>query len=263
MVEGPPGRSLVALMEQCGRLPLPPYIRTYPAEPSSYQTVYAATPGSAAAPTAGLHFTPGLLKRLEAAGIGAAYLTLHVGLDTFQPIREAVVEDHRIHSEAFSVSAESIATMRSPVYQGGGWWRWARRPPGCWRRWPLAVSSMGLGIRAGWRVHRHLHHPGIPFPGCGCLDHQLPPAAKHRAGADHGLRRRRAPAAGLRRGCRDGVPLLQLRRRHARGCPGGSRCAVLTASPTSPSRSRPKTATRARASWRPRGGSYAPLASCR
>jgi S-adenosylmethionine:tRNA ribosyltransferase-isomerase len=119
IVEGPPGRSLVALMEQCGRLPLPPYIRTYPAQPSSYQTVYAATPGSAAAPTAGLHFTPGLLKRLEAAGIGAAYLTLHVGLDTFQPIREAVVQDHKIHREAFSVSAESIATMRFARVSGG------------------------------------------------------------------------------------------------------------------------------------------------
>jgi S-adenosylmethionine:tRNA ribosyltransferase-isomerase len=113
IVTGPPGRSLVGLMEQHGRLPLPPYIKSYPAEPESYQTVYAATPGSAAAPTAGLHFTPGLLARLQKAGIGQTYLTLHVGLDTFQPIREKVVEHHPIHREAFSVTPQALQTIRS------------------------------------------------------------------------------------------------------------------------------------------------------
>ncbi len=118
MVEGPPSRSLVALMEEHGRLPLPPYIRSYPAEPASYQTVYAATPGSAAAPTAGLHFTAELLSRLEAAGMGSAYVTLHVGLDTFQPIREQTVEHHKIHREAFSVSAEALQTIRTARASG-------------------------------------------------------------------------------------------------------------------------------------------------
>lgn len=113
IVEGPPSRSVVALMEQHGRLPLPPYIKSYPAEPSSYQTVYAAAPGSAAAPTAGLHFTPELLERLKEAGVDTAYVTLHVGLDTFQPIRESSVEHHKIHREAFSVSADALRTLRA------------------------------------------------------------------------------------------------------------------------------------------------------
>jgi S-adenosylmethionine:tRNA ribosyltransferase-isomerase len=118
LVEGRDGRCLLALMERHGRLPLPPYIKKYPADPSSYQTVYAATPGSAAAPTAGLHFTPALQERLRAAGIGAAYVTLHVGLDTFQPIREHMVEDHKIHREAFSVSREALASIRSARAEG-------------------------------------------------------------------------------------------------------------------------------------------------
>ena len=118
LVEARGGRSLLAIMERHGLLPLPPYIKTYPADPSSYQTVYAAAPGSAAAPTAGLHFTPTLQERLRAGGVEAAYVTLHVGLDTFQPIREATVEAHKIHQEAFSVSAEALATIRSARAEG-------------------------------------------------------------------------------------------------------------------------------------------------
>jgi S-adenosylmethionine:tRNA ribosyltransferase-isomerase len=99
-------------MEEHGRLPLPPYIRHYPEDPASYQTVYAAKPGSAAAPTAGLHFTPRLLERLEKAGIDCVYVTLHVGLDTFQPIRERIVEEHKIHREAFSVTEDALDKIR-------------------------------------------------------------------------------------------------------------------------------------------------------
>jgi S-adenosylmethionine:tRNA ribosyltransferase-isomerase len=112
------GGPLLPLMERHGRLPLPPYIRKYPDDPSAYQTVYAAAPGSAAAPTAGLHFTAALQERLQAAGVEAAYVTLHVGLDTFQPIREGRVEEHRIHREAFSVSAPALASLRTARAQG-------------------------------------------------------------------------------------------------------------------------------------------------
>jgi S-adenosylmethionine:tRNA ribosyltransferase-isomerase len=105
-------------MEEHGRLPLPPYIKSYPVEPGDYQTVYAAMPGSAAAPTAGLHFTPELLGRLEDAGIQNAYVTLHVGLDTFQPIREQTIEQHQIHREAFSVSREALEVIRSARASG-------------------------------------------------------------------------------------------------------------------------------------------------
>lgn len=118
VVQGPPSQSLVALMEEHGRLPLPPYIKSYPAEPGSYQTIYAATPGSAAAPTAGLHFTPELLTRLQDTGVGSAYVTLHVGLDTFQPIREQMVEHHKIHRETFSVSADALGTIRATRASG-------------------------------------------------------------------------------------------------------------------------------------------------
>jgi S-adenosylmethionine:tRNA ribosyltransferase-isomerase len=118
LVESAGRSSLLALMERYGRLPLPPYIKKYPTDPSSYQTVYAVAPGSAAAPTAGLHFTPGLLERLRRRGVGETFVTLHVGLDTFQPIREENVEDHKIHREAFSVSADALACLRSARAQG-------------------------------------------------------------------------------------------------------------------------------------------------
>jgi S-adenosylmethionine:tRNA ribosyltransferase-isomerase len=113
------GGPLLPLMERHGRLPLPPYIKKYPDDPSTYQTVYAAAPGSAAAPTAGLHFTPALQERLREVGVEAAYVTLHVGLDTFQPIREDRVEDHRIHREAFSVTAEALRSLRAARAEGG------------------------------------------------------------------------------------------------------------------------------------------------
>jgi S-adenosylmethionine:tRNA ribosyltransferase-isomerase len=118
VVAGTSRRPMVAIMETNGRLPIPPYIKTYPREPSSYQTVYAAVPGSAAAPTAGLHFTPALIARLADMGIKSAYVTLHVGLDTFLPIREEVVEDHRIHTETWSAGSEAMHTIREAVTGG-------------------------------------------------------------------------------------------------------------------------------------------------
>jgi S-adenosylmethionine:tRNA ribosyltransferase-isomerase len=111
--------SVMEAMNRYGKLPLPPYIKEYPREPSTYQTVYAAEPGSAAAPTAGLHFTAALLRRLQGMGIKTAFVTLHVGLDTFQPIREARVETHRIHREAYSVSGQALADIQDSVYAGG------------------------------------------------------------------------------------------------------------------------------------------------
>jgi len=82
-----------------GHVPLPPYIHEPLKDPERYQTVYARQPGSAAAPTAGLHFTPRLLEELQAQGVGLAYVTLHVGLDTFAPVTEDDPAEHRIHSE--------------------------------------------------------------------------------------------------------------------------------------------------------------------
>jgi S-adenosylmethionine:tRNA ribosyltransferase-isomerase len=94
--------------EPAGVTPLPPYITEPLAEPDRYQTVYARDPGSAAAPTAGLHFTPELLQRLDVERV-----TLHVGLDTFRPVTEARLEDHRIHGERYSVEEAAWDRIRS------------------------------------------------------------------------------------------------------------------------------------------------------
>ncbi|MBA4420479.1 MAG: tRNA preQ1(34) S-adenosylmethionine ribosyltransferase-isomerase QueA [Anaerolinea sp.] len=86
-------------LEKVGHVPLPPYIHTRLEDAERYQTVYARQPGSAAAPTAGLHFTPELLDRLLQKGVQIAYVDLHVGLDTFAPVTEEHADEHRIHSE--------------------------------------------------------------------------------------------------------------------------------------------------------------------
>jgi S-adenosylmethionine:tRNA ribosyltransferase-isomerase len=100
----PAGSGPVAdALERVGEMPLPPYIHERPADPQRYQTVYARHPGSAAAPTAGLHFTPELLERLRARH-EVVEVTLRVGLDTFRPVTEDDLDDHPMHSEAYAVS---------------------------------------------------------------------------------------------------------------------------------------------------------------
>ncbi len=103
-------------LEQLGEVPLPPYIHTPLHDRTRYQTVYARIAGSAAAPTAGLHFTPQLLERLQAQGVLIAFVTLHIGLDTFKPITEETVESHVIHSEWCQLTpqvAQQIAEVRA------------------------------------------------------------------------------------------------------------------------------------------------------
>ncbi len=90
---------------QAGQMPLPPYIHTPLQDPERYQTVYAREPGSAAAPTAGLHFTPELMQKLEDKGVQFAEVTLHVGLDTFAPVTEDDPQEHKIHTEWCEVSS--------------------------------------------------------------------------------------------------------------------------------------------------------------
>lgn len=107
------------LLATLGEVPLPPYIHERLDDPARYQTVYARVAGSAAAPTAGLHFTPRLLDALRAKGVGTAFVTLHVGLDTFKPIDEDIVEEHKIHSEWCElpqVTADAINAAKA----GGG-----------------------------------------------------------------------------------------------------------------------------------------------
>ncbi|MEX1337639.1 tRNA preQ1(34) S-adenosylmethionine ribosyltransferase-isomerase QueA [Hydrogenibacillus schlegelii] len=100
-----------AVLQALGEMPLPPYIRERLDDPERYQTVFAREPGSVAAPTAGLHFTPELIDRLRAAGIETVFVTLHVGLGTFRPVTAASVEAHRMHSEFFRVSPEAAEAL--------------------------------------------------------------------------------------------------------------------------------------------------------
>jgi S-adenosylmethionine:tRNA ribosyltransferase-isomerase len=102
-----------------GTVPLPPYIRAPLADVERYQTVYARMPGSAAAPTAGLHFTSRLLTALEAQGIGIAYDTLHIGLDTFRPIKEDDLSDHKMHSEEVELDTAAAERINATRAAGG------------------------------------------------------------------------------------------------------------------------------------------------
>ena len=112
-------RDAGALMAAAGEMPLPPYITSHAAPDDRYQTVYAEPPGSAAAPTAGLHFTPRLLDELGQTGIGRATVTLHVGLDTFRPLERTYVDEHHIHREWYAVP-DGTRLAIAQVKAGGG-----------------------------------------------------------------------------------------------------------------------------------------------
>jgi S-adenosylmethionine:tRNA ribosyltransferase-isomerase len=106
-------------LSHSGHMPLPPYIHEPLKDPQRYQTVYAQTPGSAAAPTAGLHFTPELMSALEAKGVRFAGVTLHVGLDTFMPVSEDDPREHIIHTEWCEMPAETAAAVNATKHSGG------------------------------------------------------------------------------------------------------------------------------------------------
>ncbi|MCG0277512.1 MAG: tRNA preQ1(34) S-adenosylmethionine ribosyltransferase-isomerase QueA [Thermanaeromonas sp.] len=107
------------VLGRLGEVPLPPYIKEKLSDPERYQTVYASKPGSVAAPTAGLHFTPRLLKQLEEKGVRIVYILLHVGLGTFRPVREDVVEKHQMHAEYFRVDEDAARTINEARKKGG------------------------------------------------------------------------------------------------------------------------------------------------
>ncbi len=106
------------ILEELGTMPLPPYIHEKLADQSRYQTVYAKEVGSAAAPTAGLHFTEELLKEIKEKGINVAFITLHVGLGTFRPVAVDKIEDHEMHSEYYRMSQE-VANLLTKTKQSG------------------------------------------------------------------------------------------------------------------------------------------------
>ena len=107
------------ILERLGRMPLPPYIKEQLADPDRYQTVYSVHPGSAAAPTAGLHFTNELLDKIRAMGVDTRFVTLHVGLGTFRPVKVDNVEDHEMHSEYCIVPPETAEAVNRTHAAGG------------------------------------------------------------------------------------------------------------------------------------------------
>lgn len=107
------------VLERLGKMPLPPYIKEELNDPERYQTVYSRELGSAAAPTAGLHFTQELLDKIAAKGVKVCYVTLHVGLGTFRPVKEDEIEQHEMHSE-FCIVPEDTAQIISKTKQCGG-----------------------------------------------------------------------------------------------------------------------------------------------
>jgi S-adenosylmethionine:tRNA ribosyltransferase-isomerase len=113
------GTAIEPFLQELGEMPLPPYIHEKLQDPERYQTVYAQTPGSVAAPTAGLHFTPELLQRIAAKGIEIIEVTLHVGAGTFAPVRAEQIEAHRLHSEYAELRPEAAARINQ-IKQNGG-----------------------------------------------------------------------------------------------------------------------------------------------
>ena len=107
------------VLERLGKMPLPPYIKEELQDRERYQTVYSKVVGSAAAPTAGLHFTPELLRKISAMGVGIGYVTLHVGLGTFRPVKEDDITDHEMHSEFCTVPQETADLINCTKAAGG------------------------------------------------------------------------------------------------------------------------------------------------
>jgi S-adenosylmethionine:tRNA ribosyltransferase-isomerase len=112
-------RDFWSCLEQLGEMPLPPYITQSQADQAQYQTIYSKALGAVAAPTAGLHFTPELMKTLESSGIDKAFVTLHVGVGTFRPVETETITDHQMHGEWVEVPPETVAKIQATQARGG------------------------------------------------------------------------------------------------------------------------------------------------
>ena len=153
------------VLDKLGEMPLPPYITHKLQDKNRYQTVYAKYDGSAAAPTAGLHFTPQLLKDIEAKGVKIAYVTLHVGLGTFRPVKEENILDHHMHSEYYQVSEEAAEIINSTKKAGG---RVICVGTTSCRTVESASTSDGV-IHAGCDNTEIFIYPGYQFKVLDCL----------------------------------------------------------------------------------------------
>ncbi|HRD67307.1 MAG TPA: tRNA preQ1(34) S-adenosylmethionine ribosyltransferase-isomerase QueA [Candidatus Competibacter sp.] len=162
-VEG--GEPLLALLERYGRIPLPPYIAREPtaADSERYQTVYARQPGAVAAPTAGLHFDQAMLDRIAAMGVERAFITLHVGAGTFQPLRTERIAEHVMHAERIEVGDEVCARVRAVRERGG-----RVIAVGTTAVRALETAASDTGIPQPWRGETRIFiYPGYRFR---CVD---------------------------------------------------------------------------------------------
>ncbi len=153
------------ILDRLGSMPLPPYITHKLADPNRYQTVYAKYEGSAAAPTAGLHFTPELLGKVRDKGIEIAEVTLHVGLGTFRPVKEENILDHKMHSEFYIVPDEAASKINRAKESGHR--VFCVGTTSC-----RTVESAATGpnhIEAGSRDTDIFIYPGYSFKICDCL----------------------------------------------------------------------------------------------
>ena len=159
--------SFMEVLEKLGSMPLPPYIEraSEDSDKDRYQTVYAKNEGSVAAPTAGLHFTPELLEKAKAKGVKVAFLTLHVGIGTFRPVKVDKIEDHHMHIEEYTVSEECAAMMNETKQQGG---RIISVGTTACRTMESATGEDGL-IRAGSGSTGIFIYPGYRFKMLDCL----------------------------------------------------------------------------------------------
>lgn len=155
------GGDFLAAVEQFGHVPLPPYIRRADEslDRERYQTIYAATPGAVAAPTAGLHFTPVLFDRLRGLGVEIATLTLHVGIGTFTPVRVENLSEHRMHSESYHIPVETAAAVNRAKAEG----RRVIAVGTTTTRTLEAVAARGQGVCAGTGETDIFITPGATF----------------------------------------------------------------------------------------------------
>lgn len=154
------------LLEQLGTMPLPPYIKEKLDDPERYQTVYSKTPGSAAAPTAGLHFTPELLERIRQKGVKTAFVTLHVGLGTFRPVKEEEITDHIMHAEFYSMDEQTAALINETRASGHD--VFAVGTTACRTLETIAAPDGTVSAKSGWTDI--FIYPGYTFK---CVDHLI------------------------------------------------------------------------------------------
>ena len=192
------------ILERLGKMPLPPYIQEELQDQERYQTVYSRSLGSAAAPTAGLHFTRELLDRIRQKGISEAFVTLHVGLGTFRPVKAEEVTEHHMHSELCMLSQETADLLNATRQRGG---------PDCLRGHhllpdPGVSGGGGRQLLSREQVDGHLHLSRLPLPGHGRSHHQFSPAGEHPCDAGLRLCRPGARLDRLQGGGPGAVPVL-------------------------------------------------------